>query len=149
MCLHMTGLDEKFCAHCNGFNSAAALKSRKDMSRIEKLKKCLKGIYESYPTRLGISFEKWLGIAQSFYRFDRETKTLISIAAGPTKEKIWEVANQTEAEIKTLRLIVYKEYDHWKRAGNLSWFKWYIEEVCDEKDNSETQRKVVSVHTTA
>jgi hypothetical protein len=71
-----------------------------------------------------MTFEKWLTTAQSFYKYDGESKTLASNAASYDKEKIWEGLTQTEAEIKTLKLIVYKEYDHWKRSGNLAWFKW-------------------------
>jgi hypothetical protein len=134
----MSGVSEDFCAHCNGYNSATELKSRKDLVRISKLKKCLKAIYETYPHRKDMSFVKWLKIAQSFYKFDEESKTLSSNALGPDKIKMWNGLSSLEAEIKILKLIAFKEYDHWKRTGrNLAWFKW-IHEECDEKVIFET-----------
>jgi hypothetical protein len=68
----------------------------------------------------GISFEEWLHKARSLYYID-DSYTVYSVARGPENIEMWPCRSLKEAHVKILKLLYYKQYDHFVRGFNFAY----------------------------
>jgi hypothetical protein len=83
-----------------------------------------------FASKNGMTYDEWREKANKLYKIDNSVVT--SIAFGPSHLKTWSLESHSKARRKVLRLIYYKEYDHFVRTNRITNFRY------DPDSNSET-----------
>lgn len=69
-----------------------------------------------------MTYEEWLEEAKKFYSINPDNYLVTSVARSPnTPPETWECKDEYEARHTVLKLLRYKQYDHFTRGGNFAY----------------------------